>query len=140
VSGWAQVETRLWQDPAYVELGPDARLLFLWSWTSPDAAIGGLYVASMRQLGRALSPAYNAAVARRIEAAIDELARKPLLAYDFDTETVWLVNRARHSMRSPKVRVAIAREYERVPEGPLKLAFVMKYGQDLGIPLPILHD
>lgn len=140
MSGWAQVETRLWQDPAVVELGTDARLLFLWSWTSPDAAIGGLYVASLRQLGRALQADYGPHVAQRVEHALEELARKPLLAYDYDTETVWLVKRAHHSMRSPKVRVAIAREYDRVPDGPLKRAFAMRYGQDLGIPLPIPHD
>jgi hypothetical protein len=130
---WVMLEQAIWNDPAFVELDTDARLIFLWSWSNPEAALGGLYHASEKQLVLALSsngtvlsgdPTHDAS---RLAAALEQLSRKPLLLYDDQAEVLWVVNRARHANRSPKVAVAIQREFDRCPPSPLKDRFQRKY-------------
>lgn len=120
------LKTSTWDDPAFRELGPDGRLIFLWSWTNPDAAIGGLYHASLRQIARALSD--DAPLERAERALRGELAAKPMIVYDFEQEMLWVVTRAAHANRSPKVAVAIMREWERcAPASDLKAMFAVRY-------------
>lgn len=134
---WTMVQHAVHDDPAYVELDADARLLFLWSFTNPDATLCGLYRASWRQLAGALAP-LNGRVPpemdARVEAALNALEQKPLLLYDEDTEVLWVVNRARHANRSPKVATAMRREYERCPASQLKAQFRTRYGRQLDLP------
>lgn len=131
---WTMVLHALHDDPAYQELEADARLLFLWSFTNPDATLCGLYRASWRQLASALGPLNGrvpVAVDRRVEAALNALERKPLVLYDEEREVLWVVNRARHANRSPKVATAMRREFERCPASPVKDQFKRRYGRQL---------
>jgi hypothetical protein len=134
---WAQVKAAVWEDDAFRALSSDARLIFLWSWTNPAATICGLYRASWRQLAAALgelrggpgggASAQDADLVARVEPALAQLAAKPLLLYDETNEVVWAVNRARHANRSPKVAVAMQREFDRCPASPLKTKFKRRY-------------
>lgn len=129
---FSMVYKRMWNRPAFRQLDVDARCLFLWTWTNPQAKIGGLYHASVRAMASALGDPANGNVAEleaRVEAAITQLAAKPLVAYDYDTETVWVVNRAKHSITSPKVAVCVRREVELVAPGPLRERFLAMYGR-----------
>jgi hypothetical protein len=128
------VETELWRDAAFRELGTDARLLFIWLWTSPQSTIGGIYSISPRMMEQALGENGLGSSAahgtdQRIGDALDELARKPLAVYDWDAEVVWVVNRAKYANRSPKTAIAIRREFEQVPDSPLREKFRRKYSE-----------
>lgn len=135
--GWEMVQRRTWIDPAFTELSADARLLFLWSWTGPTNALCGLYHVSPRMLERALAerrgPDADDSLRERVRGALIELARKPLVLYDDDAEVIWVVSRAKHANRSPKVRVLLAREVESCPASPLKDEFLRVHGARLGL-------
>ena len=36
-------ENSLWSDPEFLALSPDARLLYIWTWTNPRCGMSGLY-------------------------------------------------------------------------------------------------
>lgn len=122
---YTQVFKVLWDDPAFRALNADARLIFLYAWTSDRASIGGLHVASPRDLWRAVSD--DLPTASRWERALDQLQAKPLLLYDDDAEVVWVVNRAKYANVSPRTQRAIQREYRRCPDSPLKTRFARRY-------------
>ncbi len=125
-----------WNDQAFIELSTDARLLFIWSFTSPPSALCGLYYVSPRQLERALEERPGASsdpLRARVRDALLELARKPMVLYDDDAEVLWVVNRARYANRSPKVRVLLAREVRECPPSPLRDRFLEVYAQALDL-------
>lgn len=126
------VENAVWEDPDFKRLSTDARLLFLWAWTNPNAAICGLYHTSETHLLKALEPG---AEKDRLYPAMVELADKPLVLYDFNNEVVWVVNRARHANRSEGVAKRMQREVEACPESPLVDNFMAMYGQMLALRL-----
>lgn len=135
VEGFELFQRRTWIDPAFVELSPDARLLFIWAWTGPTNALCGLYHVSPRMLERALAERRGPddLLRERVRQALVELARKPLVLYDDDAEVIWVVSRAKHANRSPKVRVLLAREVEACPTSPLKEEFLRIHGARLGL-------
>lgn len=127
------VECATYGDEAYVDLPTDARLLFIWSWTNERAAICGLYHASMRTMQKAIDAPL--ASVDRVNAALAQLADKPLVHYDEDNEVIWVVNRARYANRSPKVARAMQKEVEACPSSPLVGEFVDQYGEMLNLRL-----
>lgn len=105
---YSNVLHELWEDSPVRELSADAKLLFLWSFTnSACASLTGLTAVSPRKLRRVLQESPELAAESRVESALEELARKPLIAYDWDHELLWCINRASHANTSPKVAVAI---------------------------------
>lgn len=128
------VYEQVWTDEAFLDLTTDARLLFLWSWTQPRAAVCGLYSVATAELEAALgwnaelSPRQDAnARARRVRDALEELARKPLLLYDADGPVLWVVNRARYANISGRVAAMMRREFRSCPASPLKGEFERRY-------------
>lgn len=121
----------LWNDTDFRDLTTDARLLFIWSWTNPEASISGLYHVSVKAMGRALGRpsghTLDQDVEERVEKALEELGQKPLVLYDYDEEVIWVVNRARFTNRSPNQQKAIQRGYESCPPSPLREQFKNVY-------------
>ncbi len=135
--GFELFQRRIWTDPAFLELDVDARLLFIWTWTAPPNALCGLYHVSPRMLMNALEPPRQGpaepATRERVRLALVALARKPLALYDDDAEVMWVVSRAKHANRSPKVAVLLKREFEECPPSPLKDKFLRAHGSRLGL-------
>ncbi len=126
----------MWTDPAFLELSTDARNLFMWAWTAPGNALCGLYHVSPRKLEHAFAQEpgpSDPATRERVRTALIELARKPLVLYDDDAEVLWVVSRAKHANRSPKVAVLLKREVEECPPSPLKDQFLKAHGSRLGL-------
>jgi hypothetical protein len=132
---WEMFYKRVWHTRSFRALGTDARLLYLWSWTSPgDGRLSGLFEASPTQLAQALGDADSLFGPRqRVAAALRELAVKPLLLYDDDAEVVWVVGRVEHALRSPTQAVRMRREFEACPPSPLRDRFRATYGAQLQI-------
>lgn len=123
-----------WNDAAFRQLDTDARLLFIWSWTNPLSTICGLYQVSQRQMEIALSTDPDC-LEERVALALEQLAAKPMVRYDEENEVIWVVNRAKHSNRSPKVAKAMQREVQDCPPSPLVDEFVARYGSMLNLRL-----
>jgi hypothetical protein len=134
--GFEMLQRKIWHDQAFMELSTDARLLFIWSWTHPANALCGLYHVSPRQLERALEERPGGSdpeLRARVRAALLELAAKPLVLYDDDSEVLWVVRRAAYANRSAKVAVLLRREYSECPPSPLKDKFMQAHGERLGL-------
>ncbi len=134
--GFELVQRRIWTDPAWLELSSDAKVLFLWTWTAPTNALCGIYHVSPRMLERVFDPRPGPSspeTRERVRSCLLELARKPLVVYDDDSEVLWVVSRAKHANRSPKVAVLLKREVEECPPSPLKDDFLKLYGSRLGL-------
>lgn len=128
---YSNVLHELWDDAPIRELSADAKLLFLWSFTnSACASLTGLTPVSPRKLRRVLHEAPLAAE-KRIESALDELARKPLVVYDWDQELLWCVERTKHVNSSPKVAIGVANWFASISAShpsPLLAKWKRRYG------------
>lgn len=127
------VQRELWSDEeGFLLLSTDARLIFLWAFTGGKATMCGLYPASLREVASALEQPdpdrWKEHLEPRVRGALEELARKPMVLYDEGWEVLWVVNRALHANRSPKVRTGMRREFRECPPSPLKEAFRTRYG------------
>lgn len=135
---FALLETETWRDGDFCALTSDARLIFLWAWTNPHAAICGLYRLHgdpARSLLRAIGPCDPPLeLHARIECALGELEQKPMMLLDPRAGVLWVCERARRSLLSAKAQKIMLKEYARVPDSPLKEAFADRYGEALGIP------
>jgi hypothetical protein len=134
VEPFGMVLQRTWRDPAFQQLGTDARLLFLWTLTGDrgaGAATAGLFRATRRDLVGALGEpldGWAASMSRRLHFAVHQLQQKPLVLWDEDASLLWVVNRARHANRSPEVAAMIRRQVERMPQdSPLVDRFRSRY-------------
>lgn len=118
------VESQVWRDEAFLRLGADARLLFLWAWGNDRAQPSGLYVVERRRMLTAFSwpeqyRDHKVAVASgytRLHDALDELKVKPLMLYDNDHSLLWVVNRARYANRNMATQAAIRRGWAEAPD------------------------
>lgn len=127
-------ETATWIDTPFLALGADARLLFIWSWTNPQATISGLYEVGLEKIAEALPgmpfegdrPLTDDEV-DRLDRALVSLADKPLVVYDYDHRVLWVPSRAAKANRSPKVLKAMQREFGRCPQSPVKELFAGRY-------------
>lgn len=132
--GFAMFETATWFDGPFLALSADARLLFIWTWTNPAAAICGLYEATLEQMALALpglpaegERALTTPEVERLDRALVELADKPLVVYDYDHAVIYVPTRAAKANRSPKVLTAMQREYRRCPFSPCRDMFAERY-------------
>lgn len=140
---FAILQCETWNDEGFVELSNDARLLFLWGWSNPQAAICGLYEVQFpaSHMAAAIGDVTGGSSltnAERIARALRELEAKPLMFFDerhglaeLQRGVVWVVNRCFHSNTSAKAAEIMAREWCKVPDGPLKDAFYARYGDAL---------
>lgn len=131
---FAIVKEELWTDRKFLALSSEARLLFIWSWCPPHAAVCGLYSVSPRQLQKALGEGmHDLTIEAAVKIALDELEEAGLLRYDWDNEVVWVVNRVKHAATTPRARSLMQRELRACPDSPLVDAFVKRYGRTLGV-------
>lgn len=129
---WEMFHKQVWLRPSFKALSSDARLLYLWSWTNPNATMAGLYECSPRDLARALADCNGnpgAELEARLGEAMAALAAKPLVLYDDEAWVIWVVGRVDHALRSPTQAKAMRREYEECPPSPLKGRFLSTYGE-----------
>lgn len=143
---FGKVLTRTWDDPAYKRLPGYARLLFLWSWTHPGAAVCGLYAVTPRELCLALDPGpdrgrgVNSRAWREwqeawwtggVLPALADLGEKPLLLYDEPSGVLWVVKRAAHALSGDRAAGLMRREWRECPASPLRDEFARVYGRAL---------
>jgi Rieske Fe-S protein len=120
---YEKVHVKMWDDPAFVPLSTQARLLFIWSFTNSASTVSGLYKTSTENMGQALTEYGRDVDIAVIESALAELARKPLVKYDWDNEVIWVVNRVRYAVTNEATRKKAQYEVDACPESPLKHEF-----------------
>jgi len=130
---WLKLEDGTWGDTRFASLGTDARLLFIWALTPPNAAIG-LFSATEAQLGLALGASPLDATLgrkRRVWDALDELRDRDMVKYDAEQGVVFVIRRMEHQ-RVTQQNIGLFRaEVKRVPPSPLVDEFLYLYGSRL---------
>ena len=133
---FVKLEEDTWTDRKFLALSTDARLLFIWSWSLPHAALCGLYRATLRDLGDALG-AHDSDSQQgrlgRVRRALDELDQAGMVKHDATTQVLWVVNRVKHQYLTPKSISVMQREVRNCPDSPLVDEFLQRYGRVLGM-------
>lgn len=122
MSKYEYVETAIWSDPTFEELGPHSKLVYLWSFTNPRCNLPGIYKTSVRQVTQE-----TGVPTKRVEVALEELEGTHLLFFDGE----WLFVRARvkylHNP-SPNTAKGIAKDIRKLdPCHPFTQAFLFLY-------------
>jgi hypothetical protein len=116
------IDNATWGDPDFAALSPEAKLLYLWSFTNPLCNFAGLYKVTTARMASetGLTP-------RRTETALAELVRDRFV--QFEHPLLWIRSRVKHlPHRSPNIAKAISRDIELVDaDHPLRHLFLEKY-------------
>ena len=125
MANYRQVDTQLWIDDKFTNISPQARLLFLWMFTSPSSSSSGLSLFNdevcQRETG--LSD-------RELHACMKELKKGHRTKYDDKYNVLWVVNQFKHTPKSPKIIESVLREVESLPSSGIKVDFIKQYEEE----------
>lgn len=115
------IDNAIWSDPDFEALGPNATLLYLWSFTNPRCGMAGLYKVSIRTMAESKVPAAE------IVAALDELSEANFAFYE--DQVLWVRARVKRlRTKGPSIAKSIANDIGTVrPDHPLRIRFLDTY-------------
>jgi hypothetical protein len=124
VSRNEDITTGIWVD-LMVLTNPDAKLLYIWSWTNEHAGMAGLY-----KIHEAMISVETGLSGRRLASALTEVAEHEFTFYEGGVMLVRTrVKRLR--TRSPQIAKSIAKDLQRIDaEHPLRKRFLSLYGDE----------
>lgn len=125
------VKTSLWEDEDFDELSPDAKLIYLWSFTNDRCGMSGVYRVRRRSIAEGCLPT------KRRDEAVKELEEHGFLRYV--DGWVWVRSRVKHlRTKGSKMATGVVRDIERVPvDHPLRAAFLTEYLENTWVSKPL---
>ena len=125
---FAMLHAQTWADEKFLALSDDARLLFVWSLSQPDASVCGLYTCTTREMAAAFqeNPTHPLTQGQRVQLALRELAEAGMVQYDPEWQHLWVVNRVKYQATSstrnynPKAIRLMRTEVNNMPDCPLR--------------------
>lgn len=117
------IDSSMWAtNDEFMDLSPNAKLLYLWSFTNPDCNMAGLYRVSERTMRQ-----QTGLSASQLERALVELAERAFVVYD--RPILWVRSRAKHlRTKGDKMATSVARAVGELPfDHPLRIAFLRQY-------------
>jgi hypothetical protein len=132
VSRREDIDNAVWSDEDYVSLSPDAKLLYLWSFTNPACGMAGLY-----KCDRGLAAYQTKLTPKRVDNAIRELSDAAFLYWE--EGVIWVRSRVKYlRTKHDNILKSIAMDVSKIAEGhPLRVAFIEEY-HDYGKLAPFL--
>lgn len=114
------IDNAVWSDPEFHGLSPNAKLVYLWSFTNPRCGMAGLYKVVLGAI--ALETGLAGA---DVSAALEELRQERFVFYD--KGVLWVRTRVKHlRTKTPNIAKSIARDVESI-SGPLRDQFLAEY-------------
>lgn len=115
------INTALWEDEDFDKLSPDAKLVYLWSFTNARCGMCGVYRVRRRSIVEGCLPT------KRSAEAIKELEEHEYVRYV--DGWLWVRSRVKHlRTKGSKMATGVVRDIERVPvDHPLRSAFLTEY-------------
>lgn len=115
------VSTALWEDEDFDELSPEAKLLYIWSFTNDRCGMSGVYRVKLKSIGE------GCLSTKRRDEALQELAAADFVHYV--DGWLWVRSRVKHlRTKGEKMAISVVRDIQRVPEDhPLRAAFLTQY-------------
>jgi hypothetical protein len=119
------VHDGIWSDPDFEDLTPNAKLVYLWSFTNPLCGPAGIYRVKAERV--ALDTGLSA---EALQAAVAELEACTMLY--FRDRVLWVRSRVRYlRTRTPQMAKGVAADLRRIPDDcPLQQAFRERYSQE----------
>lgn len=116
------IDNSIWSDPDFARLTPDAKLVYLWSFTNPHCGMAGLY-----KVSDDLIMFETKLPADRLAAALDELNAAAFVFYE--DLVVWVRTRVKWlRTKTPQIAKSIANDVAKITEThPLRVRFVAEY-------------
>ena len=126
MANYRQISTHLWMDDKFLQVSPQARLLFLWMFTNPDAKSSGLFLFNddVCQNETGLS-------GRELHHCLKELIKIERVVFDDKVNMIWVINQFKHVFKSPKIIESTLREVNALPKSNIKENFFKKYELEL---------
>lgn len=122
MANFRQVKTQLWNDVKFLEVSPEAKLLFIWTFTHPDTNCSGLTLFNDDVCMRQTS------LSRKVmEKAMLELIEIAMVEYDKKYNILWVMNQFKHAPKSPKIVEAVIREILSLPNSATIDHFMRRY-------------
>ena len=117
------ITTAIWTDPDFFALPPDAKLLYLWSWSNEHNGMAGLY-----QIPEAVMSIETCLPIDRLRQAMAALAEARFAFYE--DSVLWVRSRVKRlRSKSPKMASAVAKDLRGIDDNhPLKVRFLEAYG------------
>lgn len=116
------IDSSVWSDPDFAELTPEAKLVYLWSFTNDRCNMAGIYKVSVGAIVFETS-----LVIDRVNDAIEELAALNFLS--FDGRWLWVKARVKYLRnRTQQIAVSISNTIDRLEGHEFAEAFVQRYG------------
>lgn len=113
-----QIHTQIWKDDYFLDLTPEEKLLFIYLFSNESTSLSGLYKIPLRVIC--------------FETGLDQnFVIDTLKKYEqagkvvYESGVIWVVNmRKYHETRSPKIKIAIANDLNRIPDCPIKQRYL----------------
>lgn len=124
------IENSIWSDPDFSSLSPDAKLVYLWSFTNPRCGMAGIYKLALAPVAPELGMSLT-----RLESALGHLARDGVegagMAF-YERGVLWVRSRVKHlRSKSPQMAKSVASDLRKLPPvHPLVVRFMAMYRSD----------
>jgi hypothetical protein len=115
-------DNSIWNDPDFLALSSDARLVYIWTWTNPRCGMAGIY-----KLAPSQAAAETGLPEVRVRTALVELGEARFAFYEGNV--LWVRTRVKHLRQKTKqIAVAVANDLRRISDSnPLKAQFLATY-------------
>ena len=117
------IDNSIWADPDFLDLSPDAKLLYVWSFTNAHCNMAGLYKVAERTMR-----AETGLPQGRLAKAITELCSRDF--WRTHDAWVWVRSRVKYlRSRNPNMAKAVAKDIDMLPIGHvLRSEWLATYG------------
>lgn len=135
VSRVNDVHDGVWSEEDFLELGPQAKLVYLWSFTNPLCGMGGIYKVAKRAIAFETGLPLD-----DVAAALEELSEARFVVYA--AGTLFVRSRVKHiRTKSWQIAKSIVTDVQRFPEtNPARMAWMQEYGDDRTWGNGLLHE
>lgn len=115
------IDNGIWSDADFHALTPDAKLIYVWSFTNPRCGMAGLYKVVPGAISLETGIDND-----RLTAALQELHDARFVLYA--RGVLWVRSRVKHlRTKTPQIAKSIARDVEQIGDSPLTRLFLAEY-------------
>jgi len=123
------IDSEIWGHPKFEPLSPNAKLLYLYSWTNERCKAAGIYHITYRKIANETKLR-----ADRIPALLHSLVGMKVVYFE-DRQILWVKNFVKRQTKSPKFLIAVAKNLQELGDEGLVKEF-LEYNDTLSIPYP----
>lgn len=102
MANYRPIHCKIWSDPQFEALSPEAKLLFFHLLTNSLRMSSGLYVITLRRMAQETGMAVD-----RVKQALGDICEAGMVKYDDAKSVVWIVNALKYIQDTPQMRKSV---------------------------------